>query len=141
MKIIQESDKPAVEERLKEVEGPVKIINFTQELECQFCKETHWLLEDLTSLSDYLSLEVHNFQLDKEMVERYQIDKIPATVLQTEKDLGIRFYGIPSGYEFASLLDEIVALSKKDSGLSEETKEKLKELDTPIHMQVFVTPT
>ncbi len=78
MKIIQDRDKNAIEERLKEVEEPVTIINFTQEIECQFCKEARWLLEDLTSLSDKLSLEVYNFQLDKEMVEKYRIDKIPA---------------------------------------------------------------
>jgi glutaredoxin-like protein len=141
MKIIQDSDKAAVEERLKEVAEPITIINFTQEIECQFCKETHWLLEDLASLSDKLTLEVYNFQLDKEMVEKYQIDKIPATVLLGKKDYGIRFYGIPSGYEFASLLDEIVALSKNDSGLSAETKDRIKEVKTPLHLQVFVTPT
>lgn len=141
MKIIQDRDKNAVEERLKAMEETVKIIYFTQEIECQFCKETHWLLEDLTSLSDKLRLEAYNFQLDKEMAEKYQIDKIPATVLLGKKDHGIRFYGIPSGYEFASLLDDIVALSKNDSGLSEETKEHIKEIKTPLHLQVFVTPT
>ncbi len=141
MKIIQDRDKNVIEERLKAMEEPVKIIYFTQEIECQFCKETHWLLEDLTSLSDKLSLEVYNFQLDKELAEKFKIDKIPATVLLGKKDPGIRFYGIPSGYEFASLLDDIVALSKNDSGLSEETKDRIKEINTPMHLQVFVTPT
>lgn len=141
MKIIEDRQRAAIEERLKPMENAVKIFNFTQELECQFCKETRWLLEDVASLSDNLSLEVFNFQLDKEMVDRFQIDKIPATVIMGEEDHGIRFYGIPSGYEFSSFLDMIVALSKNDSGLSAETKEKLKDVNTPMHIQVFVTPT
>ncbi len=141
MKILQESDKASIEERLKEIKNPVKIINFTQEIECQYCKETHWLLEDLVSLSDKLSLEVYNFQLDKEMVNKFQVNKIPATIIMGEKDHGIKFYGIPSGYEFASLLDDIAAVSKNDSGLSVDTKDRLKDLKTPLHLQVFVTPT
>lgn len=141
MPIIQERDKKPIQERLKETIQPVKIINFTQELECQYCRETRQLLEELTALSDKLSLEVYNFQIDQAKAEEYKIDKIPATVLLGEKDYGIRFYGIPAGYEFSTLLDDIVSMSKRDSGLGPETRKKLKAVARPLHLQVFVTPT
>jgi len=141
MPFIQERDKKPIQDRLKEMVQPTKIINFTQELECEYCRETRQLLEELTALSEKLSLEVYNFQIDKAKAQEYRIDKIPATVLLGEKDYGIRFYGIPAGYEFSSLLDDIISVSKRDSGLSPKSREKLKAVTQPLHLQVFVTPT
>jgi len=123
------------------LKNPVKLINFTQELECQFCRETRQLLEEVAQLSEKVSLQVYNFQLDKQKVEEYQVDKIPATVIEGEKDYGIRYYGAPVGYEFATLLTGIADVSKVQSNLKPETKKALKEIDQGVHLQVFVTPT
>ncbi len=141
MAIIGEKDKKQIQERLKGMVNPVKLVNFTQEMECLYCRETRQLLEELTPLSDYLSLEIYDFQTDRAKAESYKIDKIPATLVLGESDYGIRFYGIPAGYEFASLLEDIIAVSKRDSGLNEKTREKLKTVTQPLHFQVFVTPT
>ncbi|RMG27296.1 MAG: glutaredoxin, partial [Methanobacteriota archaeon] len=81
------------------------------------------------------------FVNDKEVAEKYGIDKIPATIIMGDKDYGIRFYGIPSGYEFSTLLEDIIMVSHRDSGLSPKTREKIAAIDTPLHFQVFVTPT
>jgi len=141
MAMLSEKDRQEIRARLKAMESPVKLINFTQELECAFCHETRQLLQEVADLSDKLSLEVYNFQLDKEKVAQYNIDKIPATVIEGAKDYGIRFYGIPSGYEFATLLEDILTVSQERSGLSPATIERLLALDRPLHLQVFVTPT
>ncbi len=143
MGLLQDKDKVAIQERIAPMTGKVKFIYFTQELECQFCRETGQLLEEVAELSDKLELEKYNFTTDKEMVEKYNIDKIPATVMVGEDgvDHGIRFYGIPSGYEFATLLEDILMLSEGDSGLADDTRAYLKTLDSPVHFQVFVTPT
>ncbi|MEW6196434.1 MAG: thioredoxin family protein [Bacteroidota bacterium] len=121
----------------------VKLLFFTQELECQYCKETRDILTELTEVSDKLTLEIKNLVVDKEDAEKYNVDKIPATVLLDEngKDYGIKFYGIPSGYEFASLLEDIKMLGTGATGLSPEVEESVKKIDSEIHMQVFVTPT
>lgn len=121
----------------------VKIIFFTQELECQYCKETRAILSELVEVSDKLSLEVKNFITDKSEAEKYGVDKIPATVLLDEngKDYGIKFYGIPSGYEFASLLEDIKMLGTGSTGLPAEIENAIKKIDSDVHMQVFVTPT
>lgn len=130
-----------VRERLKEMVNPVKLVHFTQSLNLEYGAETIKLLEELVALSDKLSLEVLNFVLDKEKVAEYGIDKIPATAIRNGKDYGIRYYGIPAGYEFASLLDAILDVSSGDSRLSAESREKLKAVSHPVHLEVFVTPT
>jgi len=141
MALIGEKDRKLIEDRFKTLVHPVKIINFTQEFECDYCRETRQLLEEVSSISDKISFEVYNFVTDKSVAEKYKIDKIPATIVMGEKDYGLRFYGIPAGYEFSSLLEDIIAVSRKESGLSEKTRGKLKEITKPVHMQVFVTPT
>ena len=90
----------------------VKMVFFTQELECQYCRETKQILTELSEVSDKLEVEVKNFLNDKADADKYGVDKIPATVLLDENDVdfGIKFYGIPSGYEFASLLEDIKML-------------------------------
>ncbi|HIE03845.1 MAG TPA: glutaredoxin, partial [Candidatus Latescibacteria bacterium] len=78
MPMLSEADKIEVQKRLEDLKGQVRLVMFTQELECQYCRETRELLEDVASLSDKISLEVYNFILDGEEVKRYGVDKIPA---------------------------------------------------------------
>ncbi len=121
----------------------VKIVFFTQELECQFCRETRTLLTELSGVTDKIELEIKNFVVDKTDTEKFGIDKIPATVILDEngKDFGIRFYGIPSGYEFTSLLEAIILVGTGEINMSPGVIEKVKAIDKPVHLQVFVTPT
>jgi glutaredoxin-like protein len=84
---------------------------------------------------------VKNFVTDKTLADQYGVDKIPATVVLGAKDYGIRYYGIPSGYEFTSLIEDVVAVYTGDAGLSDETLEALAAITEPVHIQVFVTPT
>jgi glutaredoxin-like protein len=130
----------------KELVNPVKLVVFTQEFECQFCAETRQIVAELADLSDKITTEVHDLIADKAMAELYNVDNIPAiVVLGTEdgedRDYGIRFYGIPSGYEFTSVIEDIADVSKGESGLQPKTKEALAEITEPVHLQVFVTPT
>ena len=141
MPLLNDSIRSEVQKRFKELKDPAKIINFTQEIECQFCAETRGLMEEIASLSDKLGFEVYDFVTDKGEAQKYKIDKIPATVVMGDKDDGIRFYGIPSGYEFVSILESIVMVSKRESGLSAETKKRLAAIKKPLHLEVFVTPT
>ncbi len=141
MALIRDEDVQGIEERLRGMVNPVKLVHFTQELNLEYGRETKQLLEELRVLSDKLSLEVYNFLLDKEKVAEYGVDKVPATVVRNAKDYGIRFYGLPAGYEFSTLLDAILAVSKGDSGLRGESKEKLAKVNQPLHLEVFVTPT
>lgn len=130
-----------VKEELANLAGPVRLVMFTQEIECEFCAETRQLVEEMAQLSDQLTAEVYDFVADQEKVREFGIDKIPAIAVVGQKDYGVRFYGIPSGYEFASLLHAIQAVAAGKPELSEETMQVLADLTTPVHIQVFVTPT
>ncbi|MGD1009059.1 MAG: thioredoxin family protein [Candidatus Aminicenantales bacterium] len=136
-----------------ELASKVSLLFFTQEptvlivpnripgLECQFCRETRQLLEEVKSLSDKIDLQVFDFVAHKEKAAEFGIDKIPATVVLGVKDVGIRFYGIPSGYEYTSLVEAIVDVSKGTTELGPKTKESLRTVGRDVHIQVFVTPT
>lgn len=138
---IRERDKRQIQDAFRKLTSPVKLVYFTQEFECDYCSDTGELLRQLTELSGMLSLDVYNFQLDREQVTRFQVDKIPATVVMGAKDYGIRMYGVPAGYEFANLVEVIGDVSRGDSGLQPATREKLAALTAPVHLQVMVTPT
>jgi glutaredoxin-like protein len=135
-----------VRKALDGMAGPVKLVVFTQAtqaLECEMCAETRALVEEIAALAPAgkLNVEVKDFVTDTAAVEAYQVDKIPAIALVGAKDYGIRFYGIPAGYEFSSLMDDIVTVSKGESGLAAATKAAVAKLNQPVHIQVFVTPT
>ena len=144
MPLIPEKERRLVAEDLEaELSRPVKLMVFTQEFECDFCKETHQIAEELSELSDNLTMEVYDFVADEDVAARYGVDKIPAIIMLGEdgEDAGIRFYGIPSGYEFASLLEAIKLIGNGNLQLSADTLDMVKTIQEPVHIQVFVTPT
>lgn len=141
MALISEQIANEIRERLSAMAAPVEIVHFTQELNLQYGHETRGALEELSALSDKLSLQIYDFVLNQEKVAEFGVDKVPATVIRTDKDFGIRFYGFPGGYEFSALLDAIVDVSNGRTGLTAESKKELGRVNQPIHLEVFVTPT
>ena len=125
----------------KGMKDDVRLVMFTQEVECEFCKETREIVQLLSSLSGKIKVEVYDFVADAERARELRVDKIPAIVPLGKRDYGIRFYGMPSGYEFMSLVDAIIDVSTGTADLSERTKQAIKAISQPIHIQVFVTPT
>jgi len=132
-----------VRELLTAVQSPVTLHMFTQEFECGYCKETRQILEEVAELSDQVSLQVSDLVEDKDLADSFRINKIPAVAVLGEdgKDYGIRFYGIPSGYEFTSLLEAIILVGSGAVSLSDKARAFLEGLEEPLHLQVFVTPT
>jgi len=130
-----------VKQELADLAGPVRLVMFTQESECEYCTETQQLVEEVAQLSDQLTAEIYDLTIDKEKAEELGIDKVPAIAIIGAEDHGVRFYGIPSGYEFASLLHAIQAVAAGQPNLDEETQGFLNTLEDPVHIQVFVTPT
>jgi glutaredoxin-like protein len=121
--------------------NPVRIVMFTQQMECQFCAQTKQLITELAALSEKIQAEVHDFVAGAELAKQYGIDKVPAIVVLGEKDYGIRIYGLPYGYEFQTLMSALSVVSKGKTELSEETKAKLRAITNPVHIQVLVTLT
>lgn len=122
--------------------NPVRLAVFSQALADPESEQVRRLVEEVGALDSRLSVESYNFVLDKEKVDALRIARIPAiAIMGADKDHGIRMYGLPSGYEFGTLVEAILDVSRGDSGLSDETRAALKGVTRPVHIQVFSTPT
>jgi len=149
MAILNDEIQNQVREALAELDAPVKLVVFTQgeggALECAMCAETRGLIEEVAALSAKISVEIRDFVADSEVAETYGIDKIPAVAVVREgdepADYGVRLFGIPSGYEFGTLIEDIRMVSSGDPALSDATLAELAKLTSPVNIQVFVTPT
>jgi glutaredoxin-like protein len=141
MPLLNEQIRNEVQSMLADLPGQVTFKVFTQEFECEYCKETRELIEEVASLSDKLSVEVYDFVRDEDVAASLGIDKIPAVAIVGAKDYGIRLYGIPAGYEFGSLIEDIRLVSEGDSRLSPQTRAMVARLTKPVKLQVFITPT
>jgi glutaredoxin-like protein len=120
---------------------PVTLSVFTQEFECNYCKETRELAQELASLSDKIRVQVFDFLKDKERAGEYGIDNVPATVIEGTRKTQAKFYGVPAGYEFSTLLKDIVQSSRGETELSSATRSTLSTVRAPVHIRVFVTQT
>ena len=142
MSLIPDDKKELLRADFKEkLVDPVKIVMFTQEIECQYCSQTRELVQELAPLDDRITVEVLDFVADSAKAKEYGIDKIPALAIIGKKDYGVRIYGIPYGYELETLIDAIITVSRGQTDLSDNTKSILKEVKNPVHIQVFVSLT
>ncbi len=138
---ISKEDQEYLKKEFSKLTKPVKLVFFTQQFECQYCQLTRELLNELSPLSDKIKVEIYDFVKDEAKVKQYDIKRIPSIIIEGEKDYGIRFYGVPAGYEFSTLIEDIIDVSNGTTSLSKETKEDLKKLTRPVHIQAFVTLT
>jgi len=142
MSLLPDDKKEAIRtEFIEKLANPVKIVMFTQELECRFCSDTRQLVQDLATLTDKITVEIYDFLSDVDKAKAMGIDKIPALAIIGKKDHGVRIYGIPYGYELQTLLESIVAVSTEKTDISDKTRAILADIRSPVHIQVFVSLT
>ena len=142
LSLLPEDKKELLRNDFKEkLVDPVKIIMFTQEVECRFCSDTRKLAQELATLSDKITTEVYDFMADGAKAKELGIEKIPALAIIGKKDYGVRIYGIPYGYELQTLIEAVINVSKGTTDLTDKTKQILNDVKSPVHIQVFVTLT
>ena len=141
MALLSDRDRARVKEILGKMETPVTLHYFTQEFECDSCKVTHELLAELRTLTPKLNVVVYEFKEGEGEAKRLGVDKIPAIVVEGSKAFHVRYFGVPSGYEFSAFLEDLIDASRTTVDVSADTKAWLASLRKPVHIQVFVTPT
>jgi len=154
MPLLQEKDRIVVREKFeKELKDEVTILLFKktaagiwtpnedEDLVCRYCKETEELYKEVTELSDLLKLEAYTIEDNKEKFDEYKVERIPTVVIKGHNKGLIRFVGIPAGYEFATLLEDLIDASRGKVDLKERNRRKVEAAKEPLHIQVFVTPT
>ena len=145
-KVLNDQIVKQIQEAFAEVKEPVEVLLFGSKDNCDYCNETKQLLEEVTALHDKLALSVYDIQEHADVAGKFNVTNAPGIVIAAKdnaevKNLGIQFSGIPSGHEFSTLINDIIIVSRRESGLDAKTREFLKNLDKPLHLQVFVTPT
>ncbi len=141
MALLSESDRRRVQQALAGMVDPVQLLFFTQTLNCDTCLPARQILDEIVPLNEKLTLVEHNALLERDTAAAAGVTSVPAIVVSSDGASRITFLGVPSGYEFMSLIDAILAVSTNDSGLKEESRALLKAVDAPVRIQVFVTPT
>ena len=145
-KVLNDQIVKQIQEAFAEVKEPVEVLLFGSKDNCDYCNEAKQLLEEVTALHDKLALSVYDIQEHADVASKFNVTNAPGIVIAAKdnaevKNLGIQFSGIPSGHEFSTLINDIIIVSRRESGLDAKTREFLKNLDKPLHLQVFVTPT
>src|SRR5262245_14798915 len=143
MPFLNDRDRAAVRQEFQKLGGPVKLVVFSQELVAgELCRQNEQLMHEVAELTDgKASVEVLNPVIDRERAEGYGVDQVPATVVEGTRDYGLRFYGIPSGYEFGTRILPMVAASTGEPQLSAATRDSLAALAGDVDIKVFSTPT
>jgi glutaredoxin-like protein len=141
MALLDEKITQNVREMLSDLQGEVTLTVFTDDHHCDYCKEIVQLVNEVAATSENVTVEQFEFHRDAERAQALNIQRAPAIAIVGKQDYGLRFYGIPSGYEFSTLLHAIQKAASGKSELDNATKSYLASLDKPVNYQVFVTPT
>jgi len=150
MAMIPDQDREFLKDKFNdEMQNNVTIVAYTRKaegeqsagLECEFCNETQQIVEELADLTDKIRVERREFSASDPSVKDLGVDKLPAIVLEGPPDGAVKYFGIPGGFEFSSLVEDIVDVSRGQTDLSDEAKETVRGIDQDTHIQVFVTPT
>ncbi|HEY7038753.1 MAG TPA: hypothetical protein VID28_07885 [Methylomirabilota bacterium] len=141
MAFLSAKDEAAVKKEFERIGGPVKLTVFASELGGEHNGQTVSLIREVAALSDQLSVAVLNPHIDRDQAAAYGVTESPVVVVEGARDYGIRFLGIPAGYEFSNLIDSIIAVSTGEAGLSDATKTALAGLTEDVTIKVFATPT
>ncbi len=146
MGILAESDKTEIASIFSRELGPnrVRIVNFVSDEGCEYCRQTNELLKELAELSEKrIMLDTYNLNKEKEKALHYRVDRVPGIIISSDGvDISnVRYFGIPAGYEFRSLLDDIIDVSNGKTRLSPSVRDKVKKITVPVTIKVFVTPT
>src|SRR5262245_21125368 len=133
MSLIAPADQDKLRDAFREMTSRVRLIFFTQTLDCETCPQTRQILDELPPLSDRITIEELNLILDKDKAARYGIDRAPAIAIVGEdgakpgdgeagavKDSRIRFLGAPAGYEFMSLVHAVLLVGGRPPSLTEK---------------------
>lgn len=145
--LLNDSIKSQVKDFFADLDQPVEILFFgSKDGNCHTCQDTRELLEEVASLHEKITVQIYDLDENKDVADRYHIDKTPSFAILSGSgdqtiDFGIRFAGIPAGHEFTSLINDIVLVSKRETVLAEETRKALAKINSPVRLQVFVTPT
>lgn len=141
MALFDDKVKKQLGDILAQMKDEVGLVFFSQEIECLTCRDAGSFVQEVASLNPKMKMQKFNFVTDREKAQLYGVDKVPAIVVldKNGKNTGIKFYGIPGGYEINSFLGGILETSGKREPLPKEVADRIAAVKKDVHIQVFVT--
>ncbi|MGB4589836.1 MAG: thioredoxin family protein [Clostridiaceae bacterium] len=141
MNMFNEELQGQLKEVFKDLKDNVTIALFTKEGECYTCEETRAYMQEVTELSDKLALNVYDIEKHADKAKAYHIEMVPSIVLLNAKEeyQGVKFNGIPAGHEINSFITALLEVSGHESAVSKELEDRIKKIDKPVNIKVFVT--
>ena len=143
MPLLSAADEQLLKQHLSTISKEVTLLLFTQTFGgSESGPLARQVVDELAALSDKVTVVEKNFVLDTDDRAKYGVDKSPAIVVLSDgEDTRFRMYGAPSGYEFVPLVESVLLAGTHELELEEATLALLATVDTPMHLQVFSTPT
>ena len=131
---------------------PIKLLVFSQSvrlpedplpIQQELCKDAVEVMTEIAGHSELIDVEIAQYDQHRDLAATYNIEQVPAIVVlpqdETQPDPGLRFYGVPSHYEFLTFLDVLSGLSKGVADLQINTLKALEKLEHDVHIKVFYT--
>lgn len=134
-------ERELIREALRDLPGRVTIRSYTSDVDSWHSRAERLLLESIAAASPQVTLEVLAGRWDARREEEAGISRTPAITLVGARDHGIRYYGLPDGYELPVFLDTIQAVAAARSGLGRLGAERVHTLHEARHLEVFASPT
>ena len=142
MALLRAEEETKVREWFAELEHPVELLVAIGPEETplagagdvDFGAEIVRVCEGLAELGERLTCRVED--------EPDGFPRFPAVSIRPDgRDAGVRYDGLPWGYELGSLVGAIVEAGRAESSLRPDSLATLAELDRNLALDVFVTPT
>lgn len=142
MAILRPEEETRVRELFAGLERPVELLvalgpeetPLPGARDVDFGAEALKLAEGLAELGDRVTCRVEE--------EPDGLPRFPAIAIRPDgRDAGVRYDGLPWGYELGSLIGGVLEAGRSEPELRPETRAALAALDRDLALDVFVTPT
>ncbi|MDP7974829.1 MAG: protein disulfide oxidoreductase [Thermoprotei archaeon] len=141
--LISEDDKKTLRDIFqKRLKNPVTLATFVSQDNCEYCKEETELVKELAETSELIKPLVADISKEEAYAKKLNVDKVPAiSMIAGDRDFHVRYFGLPAGHEFSAFIDDVIDVSTGSSRLTPAGKARVKKIDKPVHIEVYVTPT
>ena len=140
-KVLRAKERSLAREELGSLEGKASLVLFTEEEGCETCGEAERFVEEMAALAPKVSCEILSLTADGRRAAELGIDKVPGMAIIGAGDSGIRYFGLPLGYEFGEFVKALRQVMDSKPALAPETLLALSRLNRQITLTVFVVDT
>jgi len=136
-------EKKQLKELFEKIENPVQILYFFKEVECDTCIKNNEFVEEISKLSKKIFLKKIECTTKNKISNHFKIEMVPAIILTNKQkiDFGIRYYGLPGGYEINSFVNSILEVAGIKDSLPKNILERIAKVDQKIKIKIFVNLT